>query len=381
VIKQHFKQYIYQFLVIFMMIFFFTVSGLTAFAQPVNEPDTGIIKTYMQKGDSLMHAGDYLSAILAYSNVISYNPEHYQARLSRAQCYMGISDFINAKSDINYLIRHNSQDHLLTKIKAKLLYSMGDIYGAEVSLEIYIDKVPEDPEGWYLLGLMEKKSERYRTALYNLDKANKLHGGDYYEALTVMGNIYKEKKDNKKAEELYRQAIKADSTQGLPYYNLGRLKLGEYDTLLALRLYDTAISVNVNDDFVAKQVTGALLELGYIDLAIARYESQINADPSSAEAWGNLGVFYLCAERYAEALDCFNEALVHDPDQSQLLYCKGIALIGMNKKEEGQIFIRQSAEMGNYYAKKHLAMPAQKRFMAGLQAWSMALQILQLIKL
>jgi len=328
-----------------------------------------------------MDNGDYPSAIQSFGTVISYNPEHYKARLNRAQCYMNISDFLQAKADINYLIRHNNKDHSLVKIKAKLLYSMGDIYGAETTLQIYVEKVPDDPEGWYLLGLMEKKSERYRSALYHLDKANTMYGGDYYEALTVMGNIYYNKKDYESAEKLYRLAIRADSTQGLPYYLLGNIKLEQYDTLSALSCYDTAITINVNDGYVTDCVTRSLLNIGYIDHAIAKYESQIKADPSSPEAWGNLGVFYLCAERYQQALDCFNRALTYDPADSQLLYYKGIALIGMNYKEEGRLCIFESAKMGNYYAKKYMALPVQKGLKAGMQAWVMTLQILQLLKL
>lgn len=380
-IKRYHKQHIDQFLLFFLIIFISLESGLTVFSQPVNEQDKGLTEAYMQKGDSLMNYGDYQLAIQSFGAVISYNPEHYQARLNRARCYMNISDFIQAKADINYLIRHNNKDHSLIKFKAKLLYSMGDIYGAETSLQIYVEKVPDDPEGWYLLGLMEKKSGRYRTALFNLDKANKMHGGNYYEALTVMGNIYKDKKDYKEADKLYRLAIGADSTQGLPYYLLGNLKLELFDTLSALRCYDTAVSIDVNNDFVTGNVAKSLLSMGYIDLAIAKYESQIKTDPSSAEAWGNLGVFYLCAERYQKALDCFNQALFYEPTQSQLLYYKGIALIGMNSTDEGRSYILEAAKMGNFYAKQYIALPATKGMKAGMQAWVMALQILQLLKL
>jgi tetratricopeptide (TPR) repeat protein len=346
-----------------------------------NEPDTGIIKTFMYKGDSMMQEGYYLSAIIAYSSVITINPEHYHARLNRVNCYMYISDFTKAKADINYLIRHNNKDHSLTKIKAKILYSMGDIIGAEVSLDIYVDKVPDDPEGWYLLGLMDKKSKRYGNALYHLDKANNLYGGDYYEALTVMGNVYKEKKEYMFAEEYYRLATRADSTKGLPYYQLGNIRLIHYDTLSAIGLYDTAIRVNVNDHIVAQLVTESLLEIGYIDLAISRYVMQIKADPTSSEAWSNLGVFYLYAEKYPEALDCFNHALMYAPDQSQLLYYKGIALIGMNNEEEGRQFIMESAKMGNFHAQQYLAYPTKKGISAGLQTWVIALQVMQLLKL
>ena len=84
----------------------------------------------------------------------------------------------------------------------------------------------------------------------------------------------------------------------------------------------------------ALQDANALLTRGRRREALARYETYLAANPSSAEAWHNRGVALSQMKRYEEALPCFAKALELRPDSAQSWSNRASALIELERHAE-----------------------------------------------
>ncbi len=78
----------------------------------------------------------------------------------------------------------------------------------------------------------------------------------------------------------------------------------------------------------------ALLRQGRRREALSHYESYLDENPQSAEAWHNRGVTLAQMKRYAEALSCFDRALALRPDVAQAWSNRANALFEMKRFEE-----------------------------------------------
>jgi len=78
--------------------------------------------------------------------------------------------------------------------------------------------------------------------------------------------------------------------------------------------------------------------------AVEVLQQVVDADPSFADAWHNLGVGYAYLGKYDDALACFDRVLSLHPDDSAALSNKGIVLIKKNQFEVAIPFIKEALE-------------------------------------
>jgi tetratricopeptide (TPR) repeat protein len=253
--------------------------------------------------------------------------------------------------------------------KAKLYYDMGLFGDAKFPIEVYTQKIPDDPEGWLLFGMIEIKCKRYGHALDYLDKANALYGGENYRCFAAKANVYLRKGEYDLAEKEILNAIRTDPSKGLPYYYLGLLDLRDHDTLSAVSYFETAIGLDIYNAPVVELASKGLLRVGRIDLAMEIYEEELEKDSTNYDTWTNLGYIQYLSEQYKESFDSYQHALsINDEYISQLLYNQGAILWTMGNRKEGKEYILRSSEYGNYNAKMFLAQPASAGFVTGIVA-------------
>jgi tetratricopeptide (TPR) repeat protein len=128
-----------------------------------------------------------------------------------------------------------------------------------------------------------------------------------------LANLYMEKRDRVKAQEIFNELLKLNITKNINYNNRALLyaSFGEYEK--ALKDYETSISVKEYQTFISKCSTYAnraqlYQAMGNYDAAIADYTRQMeisrNYFAHSLRAW----TFYLKGDR-AFALKDINEAV------------------------------------------------------------------------
>ncbi len=145
----------------------------------------------------------------------------------------------------------------------------------------YLADYPDDGRIWLILGLTLTEMARYEEAEQALHKAIELCPPDQRSVpLDYMGHLFRESGDYEQAAQWYRRAIEADPDDATSHIFLGAVLARQG------RLHDAAESHR----------TATTCPRGSID-----------------DAYFHLGLVLRSLNRYAEAADCFREALDRDP--------------------------------------------------------------------
>jgi Tfp pilus assembly protein PilF len=107
------------------------------------------------------------------------------------------------------------------------------------------------------------------AAIKHLEKAIE-HSPAFVEAINLMGTIYYQRRDLKKAEQVFRQALAIDPQAYEPLVNLG-------GTLLDLRRYQEALDYNVASAGRRPEDALAHAQLGMNLAALGRYDDAIES--------------------------------------------------------------------------------------------------------
>lgn len=337
----------------FKNVFAFLLLLLVSF-HPNAQSDSTNINSLFFKAMSLRGNQHYNEAILLFDTILMQQPAHRDARLQRAYNYFLLSNYKPAREDLDYLLDANKKDTQALYNRMLLFLEMKEYGLALRDIKHYIDLKPGDPEGWYYKGHIQKDATLYNDAIDNLDKAIELAGGMHYKSFVVKGNIYNIKNKKDKAIEQYELAMKADSTQGLPYVNRGKIFLSRNDTAAAMRDFDKAIAINPDDAYTVTSVNQQLIKMGAIEKAALQFDSWIQKDSSSINGWMGKGYLQAYKENYNDALQSFSKVLAINPGYAEALFFHGAMLMETGNKKEGRDEIRKAADLGYTPAKQYL---------------------------
>src|SRR6266496_1060250 len=134
--------------------------------------------------------------------------------------------------------------------------------------------------------------------------------------LVEQGNEAFRKGDPTNALALFSQAIAANPTNFVAYYNRGRLQQNEGHFLEAMADFNKLLELDPNHSGV-RQLRGALqLRLGHIDEAIADFDRYLLRVPKAEPHHWQRGIAYYFARRYDHA--CRQFTLNHGTDTNDV---------------------------------------------------------------
>ncbi len=164
---------------------------------------------------------------------------------------------------------------------------------------------PDYPRAYYNLGLLALRRERYDDARgYFLQTADIAPG--YTEAYHILGT----------------EAIK-------------RLRFDE-----ARAAFERAVALNPTDAKAHAQLGLIALRTGDDATAETQYLTALRDDPGNRDTLNNLGELYLRRRDWARALDYLTAALDRDPEFLDAAYNRGVALVGLGRRDEAQTVFR-----------------------------------------
>jgi len=164
---------------------------------------------------------------------------------------------------------------------------------------------PDYPRAYYNLGLLALRRERYDDAKeYFLQTAEVAPG--YAEAYHVLGAEALKRRRFEEARAAFQQAVALRPTDANAHAQLG---------LIALR---------TGDDTVAER----------------EYLTALRDDPGNREVLNNVGEIYLRRRDWARALEYLTAALDRDPGFFEAAYNRGVALVGLGRRDEAQAVLR-----------------------------------------
>ncbi|MGA7675004.1 MAG: tetratricopeptide repeat protein [Rhizomicrobium sp.] len=198
---------------------------------------------------------------------------------------------------------------------------------------------------------LEKMGHRYK-ALVTYERAFQLDPNDPSLALDLGLTAWNQNM-KEGAERMFRLYIQACPDSPLGYNNLGSALGDMGKTSMAIDTLRSAIERMPTVPMLWNSLATVLAGDGRADESIVFYREAIRLNPVMSKTYHNLGYAYSHLGMMAEALDAFDNALVHVTDQDDRIeanHSRSICLIGMGRLEEGfrEYEIRNDARFRDY---------------------------------
>lgn len=137
-----------------------------------------------------------------------------------------------------------------------------------------------------------------------------------------------------RAEQLYRQVLRADAASFPALHMLGFLKAqqGKYDD--AITFLNKAVRKNPTDPAALAHYAHALMAAQRFDEALAAYDRLLAVQPAHFEAHYNRGVILSQQRAYEEALAALDRALKLQPNVAAVHFNRGVVLAELERHRE-----------------------------------------------
>ncbi len=145
--------------------------------------------------------------------------------------------------------------------------------------------------------------------------------------LATRGVVCSNLGDLETARSNLEQAIAADASDGSSVANLALVceRLREYDH--ALELYERAIELGADIDWVLQRRSAVFTELGDLDAARRELRRYLSLAPDDAPQWVSLAILFSDDDRFEQALECYRAAEAIDPNLPALRLNWGVTAV------------------------------------------------------
>jgi tetratricopeptide (TPR) repeat protein len=342
--------------------------AIALFGQLIKE-EPGFARSYYFKGLAHLRKGENRIAKTALGKAVELNPKFIKAKLLLAEIYMRERDFSMAQKESDEVLEIAPGIYQAKLILGNAYLYQRKIKEAKETFGSLIKLEPENPAGYFHLGILYRSIKENDLALANFEKAMSINPNlmdvftniirvhvnkkEFKTAIlkcdgqlakmqnkperlaiiyTLKGELYFAQRKNNEAEESFQKALKENPNFLRPYYALGRLYLMERKEDKAIDQYKTILKKN------PKQ-TGPHMLLGTIydmqkrfDLSEKHYRAALDINPDFTPAANNLAYLLVIQDKdINEALELARQAkgkLPNDPNVMDTLglvfYKKGL---------------------------------------------------------
>ncbi len=254
--------------------------------------------TATEQGVALFKQGRYAEAKQRLADALAADPKD-----AAAHAYLGMAIY-NFDNDVDKAMAQMEEAAKLDPPRSLYHQWLGVIYGGKAgSSSLFkaayyamkckdefakgVELDPKDPGArenllqFYLVapaiaGGSVAKAKEQASALLELDACR---------GLVAQAAIARREKDLRKAEMLYREAIKAAPSRSLPYNALGYFLLGQKRTDEAVELFRTNVRAVPDDPNAYDSLGEGLLAQGHAEESLAEYARALQIDPYFASAY------------------------------------------------------------------------------------------------
>lgn len=209
---------------------------------------------------------------------------------------------------------HNVSPKIVTYEEAEAAFNGGQYGEAVMLFTDYTGRKPENPWGFYMLGLSARMTRDYVTA-----------------------------------ESAFNRALELDDSHVKSWLNLSRVLLDTDRADVALAKIDYAISLD-HESADAYRLRGrALRQLGQKNEAIHAYQQAIVYDNTDAWSMNNMALVFIEEGRFEEAVPMLARAIELRDDVPFFLNNLGMALEGTGHFREAEEAYRQAVSIDSGY--------------------------------
>jgi len=249
-------------------------------AQFNNPTRAAILQTELNRLRSLQRQTNVVLLTRAvFDSAVAREPNHSELRENYANFLEAIGDRHAALIQYRKITEIFPHDFYGCLQSGRLLGEVGQMNEARNLLNRAVIHRPSLPEPWYELGIVAASENKFEEALGYFDRAAKIRPQD--------GNF-------------------------LSYKAKVLSKLGRRDEAIAI--YRDAIQTGRGGWEAHFELAGELAAKGEVAEAIKHYSEVLRINPRHAVSHVNLGVMWVRQNRLAEAMTCFETALMLDPN-------------------------------------------------------------------
>ena len=349
-----------------------------AFSKAVAEKSQTEVAALFMRAIALHQQGQLALAKLMYEQVLSKQPNHFNA--------LHLSGVIAAQSkNLTLAVELIGKAIEINSMNAEAWYNRGNAFQelkrveeAVASYDGAIAIKPDYAEAYYNRGNALQALKRVEEAIASYDRAIEIKP-DFVEAHSNRGGALQALKRAGEAVSSYDRAIEIKPDYAEAYYNRG-------NALQALELVGEAIAsydraIEIKPDYVEAHCNrgGALEALKRVGEAIASYDRAIEIKPDYAEAHSNRGIAFQALERVGEAIASYDRAIEIKPDFAEAYYNRGTALQALKRVGEAVASYERAIEIKSEYAEAYYnrgnAFQELKRMEEAVASYERAIEI------
>ncbi len=178
---------------------------------------------FVTLGDIYVVMSSFDDAESAYRRAIKINASNVEAMLQLAKLQIAKQEYMLARTNLDKIVINDPDNAKAYYLFGVILLEKGDTVRAIRNFNRSIDLDPESQEPYRELGLIyyERKDPvaiEYFNSMLNLNSEDQT-------AMYLIGMFYQNAGEYQNAENMYYRMIQVDSTNALPYYNIGYLHL------------------------------------------------------------------------------------------------------------------------------------------------------------
>jgi tetratricopeptide (TPR) repeat protein len=274
----------------------------------------------LELGEALLAAREVEEAIRVLRSATGIDPSP-RARLMLANAYFMAQRWDDSLKECEAVLKRERNLTAALKLKANLLYLMGDFPNAEQIFLTVIERAPEDLEATYMMGRIYYQEGRVEQAMGLFLRVLRADP-KAYKAYDNLGLCYEALNQPEEAIRHFLASIKLVETAhpeyDWPYGNLANLLINRGDLDQGFSAAVKAAKRNPRSARNAYLAGKALAKLELPDLALKWLERSAELDPNYSEALYLLGQTYRKVgqkEKSEEAMKRFQQVRAAQPAQ------------------------------------------------------------------
>jgi tetratricopeptide (TPR) repeat protein len=299
----------------------------------------------------------YKEARIEYEQALRLDPGNNAARLSLAKALLEIGENSAAIPIVLDYLHRVPEDYEGYLVLGQGYRRVGELSKAEEPLRRAIELKPDSYESRYFLGVVLAGTGKAEEAIQQLmaaEKASPGAPGAHYE-LSV---LYAKKKDFERSREESKAFQQArDQGEKVRTFDLLRIKGDDFlrngDAQEAATTYRKAIELNPGDPGMHYNLSLALAKLGDTSGEKEELEKAVKLGPNVPEPHNQLGTYYLGVGRAAEAEQQFKSAIAANPAFAEAKNNLGTLYGRMGDNRAATELFREAVENAPEFAQAH----------------------------
>jgi len=296
---------------------------------PLNSPSPSTEKTAWEKGVLEYKARRYSVAFAHLKDAVQNVPTDTAAWRLLAEVSLEIRKYEEAIAAFEQLYAYRKDDLQLVKTLAELNYN----WKRNTKAKFYADQWQSmEPDGmaWKILSGIFLQEENYGAVVQLLEQ-QLAKGNKDPQLFYQLGKTYVELSNYKKAVGFYEEAINRDTTQSRWVYELAMVCFAVPDDAKAVAYFELAAlrGYPKSNDYL-ENLGMAYLNSKKPEKGIAILQDLLKRKPGDIQLLNVVAEACYRSERFQEAIDTWDQVMLHDPKNAKALY-----MIGMSYQKKG----------------------------------------------